>query len=103
MKLRPAKLIYRLGLFLIVVTLTSCQTPISALLKRPAPTPQCVEPKLTLGAMDYPIKSLAADANGQAEMPAHAKDTAYWLEGTTVHYVFELPPTRSRISAPATP
>ena len=62
----------------------------------PAPTPPCVQPMLQLGALKFPIRSVARPADGSLPLPAQA-DVAWWLEGTSVNYVFDLNPTEASL------
>lgn len=56
----------------------------------PPPTPPCVEPRLQLGAVTFPIEVMSRPANGTL-LPKSAKtDTVYWLDGTTAPYLFAL-------------
>ena len=75
------------------MTITSCQSPLFVSHVTPAPTPQCVEPTLTLGMLNYRIESVARDPEAFPEIPGRKKDVAYWVEGTTTNYVFGLSPT----------
>src|SRR5512140_1906653 len=58
----------------------------------PIPTPQCIQPVLNIGNTRWPIQSIARAADGSLPVPPLA-DRAYWVEGTTINYVFELNPT----------
>ncbi len=62
----------------------------------PAPTPRCVQPMLQLGTLKFPIRSVARPADGSLPLPAQA-DIAWWLEGTSVNYVFDLNPTEGSL------
>lgn len=59
---------------------------------RIVPTPACVQPKLTVGAASFPIQPLKRGADGTITLPGGAPGTAYWVEGTTVNFVFSLSP-----------
>jgi len=63
---------------------------LAARLAPPVPTPQCVQPTLTLGAAVFTIESLAHAADGSVVLPADEPGVAYWIEGTSVNYVFAL-------------
>jgi hypothetical protein len=61
------------------------------LFKPPVPTPQCVQPTLTLGTQKFSIQSLARAADGSVTVPpAAGEDLAYWVEGTNATFVFVL-------------
>ena len=77
----------------IVVLLSACQTAAT-----PVPTPQCVEPGLTLGATRFPVKSIARGADGSVTLPAGAADAAYWVDGTNINYVFALSSTPNNLA-----
>ncbi len=76
-----------------VVVLSACQAS-----PAPVPTPQCVRPTLTLGSAQFPIESIARAANGSFALPADKPDTAFWIEGTNVNYVFALNSTPSTLA-----
>jgi hypothetical protein len=56
------------------------------------PTPQCIEPTLTLGTAILHIKTVPNNPNAFPPIPQDTSDTAYWIEGTTINYVFGLSP-----------
>jgi len=57
------------------------------------PTPPCVSPVLTLGTATFQIQSIKPASDGSITIPSGSTDIAYWIEGTTSHYVFALSPT----------
>lgn len=61
------------------------------------PTPQCIEPTLTLGATTFHVKSIPSDLGSYPSIPQDTADAAYWLEGTTINYVFALSPTSNNL------
>src|SRR5688572_16506243 len=68
------------------------QLPLFASHITPAPSPQCVEPTLTLGTTKFRMDSVTREANSFPDIPPRKQDIAYWVEGTTVNYVFGLSP-----------
>jgi hypothetical protein len=56
------------------------------------PTPQCIEPTLTLGTAILHVKTVPNNSNAFPPIPQDTPDTAYWVEGTTINYVFGLSP-----------
>jgi hypothetical protein len=77
-----------LAVIVAIVVLSACQAA-----PAPAPTPQCVRPTLTLGSTQFPIETLARAADGSLALPADKPGAAFWIEGTSVNYVFALNPT----------
>ncbi len=76
-----------------VLLLNACQAS-----PAPVPTPQCVEPTLTLGTTKFPVKTIARAADGSVALPASAADAAYWVDGTNINYVFALSSTPNNSS-----
>jgi hypothetical protein len=91
---------YCVGILFIVlaIAVTSCQSPLSASQVTPAPTPQCVEPTLMLGTLKYRIESVTRDSNTFPDIPQKKKKVAYWVQGTTINYVFGLSPTEDNLA-----
>ena len=91
--------VYRLCIALIILAtgITSCSGLFQSHIT-PAPTPQCVEPTLTLGTSQFRVDSVTREANSFPEIPNRKKDVAFWVEGTTVNYVFGLSPTNENMS-----
>ena len=85
-------------LIILVTTTASCQSPLFGARGTPIPTPQCIEPSLTLGTMKYRVESTTREADGFPEIPKRKKDVAYWVEGTTINYVFSLSPTKENLA-----
>lgn len=84
-------------LFLILmIATTSCQSSASHI--TPAPTPQCVEPTLTLGTAKYRVDSVTREKDTFPEIPKNKKGGAFWVEGTTVNYVFGLGPDKDNLA-----
>lgn len=75
---------------------------VSRLLAPPVPTPQCVEPTLTLGSLKYRIQPLARAADGSVALPAGQADAAYWIDGTNINYVFALSSDPSHLALKST-
>ena len=69
-----------------------------ARLLNPIPTPQCIQPLLKIGSVQFPIKSIARAADGSLPI-LNKSDVAWWVEGTTVNYVFEVNPTSAGAAA----
>jgi hypothetical protein len=69
----------------------------SATPTRVVPTPICIEPTLTLGATTFHVKSIPGDLSSYPSIPQDTPDAAYWLEGTTINYVFALSPTNNNL------
>ncbi len=65
------------------------------------PTPQCVQPTLTLGSASFTIQSLQRAADGSVTLPKGVSDLAYWVEGTTINYAFGLAAGDSASTLPA--
>jgi hypothetical protein len=59
--------------------------------RTPVPTPQCVQPVLAVGGTRWPIETIARKPDGSLSIPDQSGQ-AWWVEGTSVHYVFELNP-----------
>jgi hypothetical protein len=76
---------------------SSCSIPNLAF-KAPAPTPQCVEPSLTLGTLKFQVASVKRSADSFPEIPNGKQDIAYWVEGTTVNYVFGIGPIKDNLA-----
>ena len=76
-----------------MAVLSACQAAAT-----PVPTPQCVEPALTLGPSKYPIQSIARAVDGSLTLPAGKTDTAYWVESTNINYVFALSPDSNNLA-----
>lgn len=91
--------VYRLSIALIIfaVGVTSCSGLFQSHIT-PAPTPQCVEPTLTLGTVNFRVDPVTREGNGFPEIPGRKQEMAYWVEGTTVNYVFGLSPTNENMS-----
>ncbi len=70
---------------------TTTQTPA-------APTPQCIEPTLTLGTGTFHVKTTPNNPNVFPVLPQDKPDNAYWIEGTTVNYVFGLSPVGNNLA-----
>lgn len=83
---------------LLVFIISSCQSFSSVNHVTPAPSPQCVQPALTLGSMKYEIKPISREPNTFPEISKPKKDVAYWVEDTTVNYVFALSPTKDNLA-----
>src|SRR5215211_3330686 len=52
------------------------------------PTPVCIEPTLTLGTAILHVKTVPNNPNAFPPIPQDTPDIAYWIEGTTINYVF---------------
>ncbi len=63
-----------------------------------APTPQCIEPTLTLGTNTFHVKTIPNNPNVFPVLPQNKPDNAYWVEGTTVNYVFGLSPVGNNLT-----
>ena len=85
-------------LIILVTTTASCQSPLFGARGTPVPTPQCVEPTLTLGSLKYRVESITREADGFPDIPKSKKDVAYWVEGTTINYSFGLSPTKENLA-----
>ena len=71
---------------------------LAKLFAAPTPTPACVEPTLTLGSNRFRIETILREADGSLNVPVNTPDIAYWVEGTTINYVFTLSPTPNNLS-----
>ena len=91
--------VYRLCIALIILAtgITSCSGLFQSHIT-PAPTPQCVEPTLTLGTVNFRVDPVTREANGFPEIPGRKKEMAYWVEDTTINYVFALSPTKENLA-----
>jgi hypothetical protein len=91
-------LLGRLAVLAVVAAMVSaCQagpTPPAAT----PPPPPCVEPTLTLGTTKFVIKPIARAADGSLTLPSDNADTAYWVDGTNVNYVFALGPAAKNLA-----
>jgi hypothetical protein len=56
------------------------------------PKSACDPAQLSIGGMTFRIQELARSADGSIPFPADSQGAAYWIEGTTPHYVFALSP-----------
>jgi hypothetical protein len=94
------KRLYRFYVLIITLSIgvTSCQSGLFQSHVTPAPTPQCVEPTLTLGITKFRIDSVKRNGDNFPEIPKNKKDVAFWVTGTTVNYVFGLSPTKDNLS-----
>jgi hypothetical protein len=72
-------------------SMSAAQTPVIT-------TPPCIEPTLMLGTTMFHVKSLPSDPNTYPPIPPDTPDTAYWVEGTTINYVFGLSATPSNLT-----
>ncbi len=63
-----------------------------------APTPQCIETTLTLGTNTFHVKTVPNTPNAFPVLPQSTADSAYWIEGTTVNYVFGLSPVGNNLT-----
>lgn len=79
-----------LGSVVVIAVLAFFGLRATGVLKRPVPTPACVQPTLTLGAAKYRIQPVARAADGSIPGPGDAADVAYWVEDTVVNYTFAL-------------
>ena len=98
MKSDFSKLIISLTAFMILFGVTACQSGSIQNYITPAPTPQCVEPTLTLGTTTFHMETVKREANNFPEIPQNKKDVAFWVEGTTINYVFGLSPTPDNLA-----
>ena len=87
-----------IGVIVVGVGLIFLGPQLAARLAPPVPTPQCVQPTLTLGTTRFRIESLARAADGSVAVPADEPGVAYWIEGTNVNYVFALSPTSNNLA-----
>jgi hypothetical protein len=88
-----------LAIFLLLAfAISSCESLLFNSHVTPAPTPQCIQPTLTLGALNYRIEPVTRPANSFPNIPKRKKDVAYWVEDTTVNYVFALSPTKDNLA-----
>jgi len=53
---------------------------------------------LLLGANQYSIKTIKPKSDGTLSVPNNHPDTAYWVEGTDINYVFGLSPMANNLS-----
>ncbi len=67
-------------------------------LLNPIPLPKCIQPLLKIGSLQFPIKSIARVADGSIPIPDKS-DIAWWVQGTTVNYVFEVNPVSAGAAA----
>jgi hypothetical protein len=56
------------------------------------PKSACDPAQLSIGGMTLRIQELARSADGSIPFPADGQGSAYWIEGTTPHYVIALSP-----------
>jgi hypothetical protein len=83
---------------LLAFALSACQSFSSVNHVTPAPSPQCVKPALTLGSLNYEIKSVSREPNSFPDISKPKKNVAYWVEDTTINYVFALSPTKDNLA-----
>src|SRR5215208_2286879 len=77
----------------ILIRQSGFQLPLRATPMAVIPTQQCIEPTLTLGTATLHVKTIPNTPNAFPPIPQDTPDTAYWIEGTTINYVFGLSPT----------
>ena len=53
---------------------------------------------LLLGANQYKIKTIKPKSDGTLSVPNNHPDTAYWVEGTDINYVFGLSPAANNLA-----
>ena len=82
----------------VVVAAVALGPRLGSLFAPPIPTPQCVQPMLTLGTTQFQIQSIARAADGSVVVPPDRSDVAYWVEGTNINYVFALNPTSNSLT-----
>ncbi len=94
---RPTSWLRRARCGLIVAAalavLSACQAA-----STPVPTPQCVEPTLTLGSAKFVIKTIARAADGSISVPPDTPNVAYQVEGTQPNYVLVLSPSPNNLA-----
>lgn len=95
---RAKWIILAVGGLAIIVIVIFLGPQVSRLLAPPVPTPQCVEPTLTLGSFKYHIQTVARASDGSVTLPPDKADTAYWIEGTNINYVFALSPDPNNLA-----
>jgi hypothetical protein len=76
----------------ILIRQSGFKLPVRATPTAAIPTPQCIEPTLTLGTSTLHVKSIPNNPNTFPLIPKDTPDTAYWVEETTINYVFGLSP-----------
>jgi hypothetical protein len=84
-------------MFIIAILLASCNLPFLQS-GTPVPTPQCIEPSIKLGDAKFRVDSISREADTFPEIPKRNGDTAFWVEGTTVNYVFGLSSTKDNLA-----
>lgn len=94
--------IIKLSFLLLAFFLDACQSSFFVNHVTPAPTPQCVEPALLLGDIKYGIEPVSREPNSFPDIPRGKKDVAFWVDDTTVNYVFALNPTRDNLALDTT-
>lgn len=58
----------------------------------------CIEPKLSLGAATFRIRTIQRASDGSITVPPYGEGIAYWIEGTDTNYVFVLSPTPKNLA-----
>jgi hypothetical protein len=99
--LSPARILVLSLLGLLVVALIAgaifLRPQLTGLLARFFPGEGC-SPSLVLGTRSFEIRTLKPGSDGSLDVPANRPNTAYWIEGTDVNYVFGLSPTPENLA-----
>jgi hypothetical protein len=66
------------------------------------PTPDCGSPTLVLGTATFQIQNLTPSPDGSLSVPVDTSGVAYWVEGTSINYVFVLSPTPDNLAIMST-
>ena len=64
----------------------------------PMPAPPCGQPMLALGSSVLRIEDLQRAGDGAIVVPPGQPGVAYWIAGTSPHYVFALSPTEENLT-----
>ncbi len=77
----------------VIIALLTFRTQIGRLFAPAVPTPPCGAATLQVGFSSFHILNIASQKQDVVNVPAAKPGTAYWVEGTTVHYAFGLSDT----------
>lgn len=82
-----------LTLSLLVLVGISLHAQIATLFGPHVPPPPCGQSSLLIGTTKFLIQNLTPKSNSDLGIPSGKPKVAFWLQGTTGHYVFALSPT----------
>ena len=76
----------------------SLHSQIASLFQPRVPPPPCGVSSIQIGDARLPIQNLTPNTNSDLGVPSGKPGVAFWIQGTTGHYVFGLSPTGDNLS-----